>query len=236
MRSIQLGKPLKDLTGEVFTRLTVIEKIENSSYKGKPEWRCLCSCGEEFIAKHDYLLKGTRKSCGCLKKDLEKQMANRLTIHGKSKHPLYSRWQSILDRCLNPKKAGYSDYGGRGIEICERWANRVTGFLNFLEDMGESYSPGLELDRKDVNGDYCPENCRWVTESVQSFNGRPKKRDLPKGVRKRISSGGNIFYEASIAKDKKKIFIGSFKSPEEAAIAVKEKELELYGENSPSYL
>lgn len=84
---------------------------------------------------------------------------------------MHSSWVGMWQRCTNPNNAAWKYYGGRGIAVCERWRD----FENFLEDMGEK-PPGLSLDRVDVNGNYCKENCRWATRAQQSQNRRPRNR------------------------------------------------------------
>lgn len=76
----------------------------------------------------------------------------------------------MLTRCYNKNSKGYKYYGGRGIKVCDRWKRDNKGFENFLADMGERPSPLHTLDRVDVNGNYCPENCRWATQTQQSNN------------------------------------------------------------------
>lgn len=77
-------------------------------------------------------------------------------------------------RCSNPNHPQFGDYGGRGIKVCDRWSGKE-GLANFIADMGER-PDGCSLDRIDVNGDYCPENCRWADRFVQNLNRRTKKK------------------------------------------------------------
>lgn len=97
-----------------------------------------------------------------------------------SKHPLYHVWTSMKNRCLNKKDVrNYSWYGGRGVCVCDKWLGEH-GFENFVKDMGER-PKGYSIDRIDVNGDYCPENCKWSSAEEQSRNRRNNVKVVVEG-------------------------------------------------------
>jgi hypothetical protein len=127
-------------------------------------------CGKEFKAQINDINRRKRstKSCGCyhIKRAIETNIK-----HECAKHPIYSIWKNMKDRCLNPNNRRYKDYGGRGVKVCDRWLN----VEYFIDDMYPSYQEGLTLDRINVNGDYEPDNCRWTTKTVQARNTRDIK-------------------------------------------------------------
>lgn len=92
----------------------------------------------------------------------------------RKKHPLYSVWHSMLGRC-NDKNNKY--YGGKGVQVCDRWVEKNAGFYNFLDDMGEPHNDQYTLDRIDPNGPYSPENCRWVDRHIQGINQNRSRKD-----------------------------------------------------------
>lgn len=158
---------LKDLVGEKFNHLTVIDRAPE---KGKRVmWRCLCDCGGEIITRGDSLRTGHTVSCGCVGL---KRLAERRNKHGKVGTRVYGIWQGIKNRCLNPRSAHYRLYGGRGITVCQEWA---LSFDAFYRDMGDP-PDGFSIDRKDPDKGYCIENCRWATSFDQARN---KRSNIP---------------------------------------------------------
>ena len=162
-----MGK-LIDLSGKRFGMLTVIEKVGTNA-KGIAIWRCACDCGHCTTVRSDDLRCGKVKSCGCFKKTgLHKS-------HGGTYTRLYRVWCSMRARCKNPNNEDYHNYGGRGICVCDDWLTDYSAFRDWSEANG--YAVGLTIDRIDNDGNYQPENCRWVTMKVQNNNKKRKKKD-----------------------------------------------------------
>lgn len=187
----------KDIIGRKFTRLLVLSIIDPLNEKGGPLYSCECECGNITPAAHVYLLKGTKKSCGCLKRELEVSFIERATKGKQRSHPLYSTYRTMLRRC----KEG-ENYGDRGIKVCEEWADDSQGFANFCKDMGDR-PEGMTLDRVDVNGDYCKDNCRWASRSTQAFNQRPT-RCIKTGIQIYHNKDGTEKYVVRITKKLRK--------------------------------
>jgi hypothetical protein len=158
----------KNLKNKVFGKLTIIERVGSNKH-GKALWRCKCSCGNIVTIDSNSLISGNTKSCGCMKLDLVKNLNSK---HHMSHTRFYYVWQAMIRRCNDPKQKTYQDYGGRGIKVCNRWES---SFENFYEDMFKSYSPGLTLERIDVNKGYSKDNCIWATYKKQMRNTRRNK-------------------------------------------------------------
>lgn len=191
-----------DLTGQRFGRLVVLERAEDhitKSGKKVKRWNCLCDCGNKTIVRHGNLRNGKTTSCGCLHK--EKVGAINRTHGLSAKHGrLYPLWKSIKYRCYNKNSKSYKYYGGRGIKMCDEWLNNPKAFCDwavangYKEEKTDKHINILTIDRIDVNGDYCPENCRFVTNEVQARN---KRDTIPDEERYRICPICGKEYEVS---------------------------------------
>lgn len=170
----------KDLTGQRFGRLLVISL--NYIDNGKAYWNCKCDCGNQLSVLRSSLTSGNTKSCGCLHKELAK---NKNYRHGLANTRIYKIWVGMKKRCNNRKCKNYKDYGARGIQVCEEWSQNFTNFYNWAIENG--YGENLSIDRVNVNGDYEPSNCRWVTQTEQTRNARSNVKITIKGQTKLLS-------------------------------------------------
>lgn len=170
------------LVGKNYGRLTVI--AEGCRHGAHRLWTCSCACGNTTEVLGYNLKKGNTTSCGCFRREIASSTAKvRFMRHGDATRkqatpPEYRAWVDMKQRCENPANRFYIHYGARGISICERWSEYTT----FLADMGQRPSAKHSLDRIDVNGNYEPENCRWVTRDIQQFNRRAKSSSGVPGV------------------------------------------------------
>lgn len=140
--------------GVQFTYLTVVKYVSGD----RGYYECLCRCGAVTKFRGCDLARGAIKSCGCWASDNAHYMGN---------SPTYRSWRGLRDRCKKKGHHNYKLYGGRGITYDPRWNN----FREFLKDMGER-PEGMTLDRIDVNGNYCKDNCKWSTPKEQGNNTR----------------------------------------------------------------
>lgn len=160
---------LKDLTGQRFGRLVVVDRAGSNS-KREAKWRCQCDCGRYSFVSSYNLRSGNTNSCGCLSAE---KSALRITTHSMSRYRLHGVWCGMKQRCLNPNHERYRQYGGRGITICDEWLHSFQAFYDWA--MANGYDENAPrgqctIDRIDNDKGYSPDNCRWVDMKVQRHN------------------------------------------------------------------
>lgn len=174
---------VRDLSGMKFGFLIAENLYEIRNRKAY--WNCKCTrCGNHKIIRGDALVGNKTISCGCYHRDNTYKVFNLKNLNGISKHPLYPIWNSMKQRCENEKSISYIHYGGRGISLCREWHD-VRKFIEWSEKNG--YKKGLTIERIDVNGNYCPENCCWITRYEQSLNRTDSTKVTFDGITKNIT-------------------------------------------------
>lgn len=214
-----MPRPRRNLIGQKFGFLTVLDGAGKDA-KGRLLYRCQCDCGNVTTARAGHITYGQTTSCGCRNgmRSIKASGGHRVTDL-----PEYGIWRGMVRRCRVPKAKDYSNYGGRGVKVCERWTSGegvATGFLCFLADMGPRPSPQHTLDRTDNDSNYQPGNVTWKLNIDQQQNRRITRRVVADGenmsladacrkfgisynrARKRIERGATIqaAFEATLEK------------------------------------
>ena len=167
----------KDRTGQKYGRLLAIKYLYTNKRK-KAVWLCKCECGKYIEVPSDNLAIGNTKSCGCLHSDMSKEKIKKI-IENQTKYKkphqkhIITVFNQIKTRCYNENCKAYKNYGGRGIKVCDKWLDNPNSFYEWSINNG--YKKGLSIDRIDVNKDYEPNNCRWITNLEQQNNKRNNK-------------------------------------------------------------
>lgn len=175
-----------DITNKRFGKLTAIKK-DNSRISGSQKrcfWIFKCDCGKEkSILKYSVVI-GNTQSCGCEQKEKTSRASKK---HGLSNSRLYQCWLDMKHRCYLKSVKEYKNYGGRGIKVCKEWLDKNLGSNNFINwALKNGYKDNLTLDRIDVNGNYCPENCRWATYKQQANNTTKNNKITINGITKSL--------------------------------------------------
>lgn len=209
-----------DLTGHIYGEFTVLYEVERSPNNFR-KWMCRCSCGKEVVVFQSNLRKRPEGRCVDCSRSLYKK--------GEMWRSMRNVYEGMIGRCYKQTdRTRYDYYGGRGIRVCDRWLMEGgKGFENFYEDMGDR-PEGHSLDRIDVDGDYCKENCRWANGSVQGYNTRKKSNNTSgkTGVSFHKKTGK---WETYISVEGEFIKLGYFEDFEEACAVRTEAELKYYG-------
>jgi len=208
-------------SGDIFNRLTIVEEVDKHVYPSgnyRRKFKAVCTCGviKDYLVNQ--LTSGKTKSCGCLNTE-------NLTSHGMHKTRQYQCWADMKTRCDSKTNKFYDYYGGRGIKYCEKWKT----FEGFWEDMSETYSDLLTINRRDNDGDYCKENCQWDTKN---FQGHMRRKQL--GTELSVIGGtinkNNFVLSASIKRDSKRVHLGNYKTEQEVAEAYDRASELIYGD------
>lgn len=158
---------MSDLDGKRFGRLTVIRRVGRNKWHDSV-WECSCDCGNVTTVSEGHLKDGHTTSCGCFAREERSRRATRHgLLKGGKKPRTFIIWNGMKARCFNPRSTSYPRYGARGISVCDEWLDYET-FNRWA--VAHGYADGLELDRIDNDGPYCPSNCRWVTRSRNQRN------------------------------------------------------------------
>lgn len=208
--------------GQKFGKLTVLSEPFPVGKYFKVD--VLCDCGSHVTIDTINILKGLTKSCGCYRTEKH-------TTHGQSSTDTYKIYHGILQRCNNINDERYGDYGGRGIKVSSSW---LESYQQFLSDVGERPSKNHSIERLDTNGNYCKENCKWATASIQAFNQRPSKSNT--------SGRMGVFWYKSrkkwvvkLTKHGKEYWFGQYSDFADACMAASEGEISLYGFTRDTY-
>lgn len=224
-----------DLTGRVFSRLTVLYRLPNKG--NSTNWKCRCECGNEVEVLGSGMRGGKTESCGCLHRE---RTSEARTTHGfsmNSKKNGWGCWRLMITRCFKEGSTGYDKYGGVGITVNPEWVDKQTGFQAFIEHIGERPSEKHTIDRfPNRKGNYEPGNVRWATRLEQGYNkdfDQTNTKSKYRGVTK--ASGFETRKKGWIARLKyndKTYNLGYFYTEEEAAIAYNVKVLEVWGSDA----
>ena len=157
---------MKDITGKRYGKLTVIKHL--GLFKNLHWWECKCDCGNIMKSTVGRLNFKLAVSCGCGQREAARRICKERSRHNMKNTRIYNIWHSIKQRCFYKKSISFPSYGGRGITMCNEWLD----FINFKDwALSSGYADNLSIDRKEVNGNYEPSNCRWFT-SIQQANNR----------------------------------------------------------------
>lgn len=218
-------RKMENKVGFVFGGLEVKSLVGFHVKNNQPYWLCgcsLCDLGMYIVTASKSLMSGDVKSCGC---EAIRSKAETRVTHNLTNSSEYRAWASMKSRCTDESQTSFYHYGELGISTCDEW---LASFEAFIGDMGMKSHPDQFLDRIDPTGNYCKENCRWVTLEVSCHNKGMFKSNTSgfKGV----SKGYGTTFRVCVTKSGVNHRASGFKTAQEAALWYDEKAIELYGE------
>ena len=156
--------------GKKYGRLTVVGVKPPMGKNRSWRWEVSCECGAVKVLTPGDIKNDRVKSCGCLHDELARERATKFYNKTQENKRLYNIYNGMKRRCFNSNDERFKDYGGRGISVAAEWVEGFDAFASWAKESG--YTENLTLERVDVNGDYCPENCKWITLAEQAKNKR----------------------------------------------------------------
>jgi len=172
------------VVGDRIGMLTITETEIRQQYSGGKRLfaRAKCDCGKEILRRYASLQDPRYVSCGCFHNEQLRQMATR---HGDSASRLYYTWRTMIARCHDPLRNEFKWYGKRGIAVCQEWRQSYEAFRSWA--LAAGYCDGLTIDRIDADQGYLPQNCRWVSRSINSARQRTNRLINAFGEEKHLS-------------------------------------------------
>jgi len=193
-----------DMTGKEFGQLVVIERSPEKDPTRSIRWVCRCKLCGKFKTVNGSALRAKRmNSCECTHGEHHGK-----SFGSKNFHPLYRVWGGIKARCTNPNHNGYPNYGGRGITVCDSWMFKFSTFFNWCLENG--WKESLQIDRINNDGNYCSENCRFVTPRKNCLNQRLIRTSNSSGYRGISWDKERKKWVSYIQIKKKQFFLGRF--------------------------
>ena len=181
--------PVIDMSGKRFGKLFVLHKT--TSKNGMMQWQCICDCGEEKEISGNHLRTGHTTSCGCVQREVASIMGKTTPrkLSDRKHERLYHIWKGMRKRCRGYEEHHKKYYASRDIIVCNEW-NDYPKFKEWALNNG--YSDNLTIDRIDNNGNYEPDNCRWITMFEQASNKRNNRWITVQGISHTLAQWARI--------------------------------------------